>query len=140
VRQRAAAAGAAGPEQAGRLADLLRNDPAPEVRVAALKRLARLEGPASLDALLDAFDDEDGAVRKEAAEHTAAFGPDVVPRLRDAATRWPWPASQTAVLALRTANCPESRTALVELADQHEDERVRTLAALALGRAIGHRD
>ena len=107
--QRAAAAGAAGPEQAGRLADLLRNDPAPEVRVAALKRLARLEGPASLDTLLDAFDDEDGAVRKEAAEHAAAFGPEVVPRLRDAATRWPWPASQTAVLALRTANSAESR-------------------------------
>ena len=44
VPQRAAAAGAAGPEQAGRLADLLRNDPAPEVRVAALRRLGAPRG------------------------------------------------------------------------------------------------
>jgi HEAT repeat protein len=138
--QRAAAAGVAGPEQAGRLADLLQSDPEPEVRVAALKRLARLEGPASLDTLLEAFDDEDAAVRREAALHSAAFGPEVVPRLRDAASRWPWPASQTAVVALRHANSPESRAVLVELAEDAADERVRTLAALALGRGIGHKD
>jgi HEAT repeat protein len=139
AKQRAAAAAVASPEQAGRLADLLRHDGAPEVRAAALARLARLEGPAALDTLLDAFDDEDGAVRTSAAEHAAAFGPDAVPRLREVAERWPWPASQTAVLALRQANSPESRAVLVELADEHADQRIRTLAALALGRGIGHR-
>lgn len=138
--QRAAAAGVAGPEQAGRLADLLRNDPAPAVRLAALRRLARLEGLAALDTLLDAFDDDDETVRNDAAQHAAAFGPEAVPRLREVAARWPWPASQTAVVALRHANSPESRAVLVELADADVDERVRTLAAISLGRGIGHKD
>jgi HEAT repeats len=137
--QRAAAASVASPAQAGRLADLLRHDAVPEVRVAALKRLARLEGPASLESLLDAFGDADARVRQEAAQHVAAFGPEALPRLRDSAS-WPWPAPETAVLALRFANSAESRAALTELADAHPDRRVRALAALALGRDIGHRD
>jgi hypothetical protein len=140
AEQRAAAAGVAGPEQAGRLADLLHSDPVSDVRVAALRRLARLEGPAALDPLLDAFDDGDAAVRSEAALHAATFGPEAVPRLREVASRWPWPASQTAVVALRHANSPESRAVLAELADGHADERVRTLAAVSLGRGIGHKD
>lgn len=135
--QRAAAARVAGPAQAGRLADLLRSDPAPEVRVAALQRLGRLAGASSLDALLDAFDDADAAVRRAAGDQAAAFGPEAVARLAEVAERWPWPAPQTAVQALRAANVPEAREVLVRLADEHPDRRVRTLAALALGRAIG---
>jgi hypothetical protein len=137
--QRAAAAQVAGPAQADRLADLLRGDPDPEVRSAALERLARLEGAGALDALLDAFDDEDTDVRRQAALHAAAFGAEAVPQLRDAARR-PWPASQSAVLALRFANAPEAREALASLADDHPDERIRTFARLALGEAIGHAD
>ena len=137
---RAAAAGAAGPAQIGRLAELVRGDPAPEVRLAALQRLARLQGAASLDVLLDAFDDADASVLNAAALQAAAFGPDVVPRLREVADVWPWPASQTAVVALRSANSEEGRAALVHLADEHRDERVRAMAALALGRGIGHKD
>jgi HEAT repeat protein len=121
------------------LADLLRSDPVPEVRVAALERLARLEGRAALEPLLDAFDDEDAAVRRAAALHAAAFGPEVVPRLREIATGRPWPAPESAVLALRFANEAESRAALAQLAEEHPDERVRSLAALALGRDVGHR-
>jgi HEAT repeat protein len=138
--QRVAAAEVAGPEQAGRLADLLRGDPEPQVRSAALARLARLEGPAALDALLDAFDDDDAGVRDQAALQVAAFGAEAVPRLRDAATRWTWPAPQTAVLALRLVDAPEAREALTGLAENHPDQRVRTLAELALGRPIGHKD
>jgi HEAT repeat protein len=136
---RAAAASVAGPAAAPRLAELLRRDPAPEVRLAALKRLARLEGPAALEPLLDAFDDADAAVRNDAALHVAAFGPEAVPRLQDAA-RWPWPASQSAVLGLSQSNTEQSRVALAKLAEEHPDERVRTLAAVALGRSIGHKD
>ena len=136
---RAAAASVAGPARAARLAELLRRDPAPEVRLEALKRLARLEGPAALEPLLEAFDDTDSEVRNEAALHAAAFGPEVVPRLREVAG-WPWPASQSAVLGLSRADSEESRAALVELAEKHPDERVRTLAAVALGRSIGHKD
>jgi hypothetical protein len=137
--QRAAAAQVAGPAQADRLADLLRGDPAPRVRSAALERLARLEGASAIAVLLDAFDDEDAGVRHQAALQVAAFGAEAVPELRDAARR-PWPASQSAVLALRFANAPEARETLTLLAGDHPDERVRTLARLALGEAIGHAD
>lgn len=137
--QRAAAARVAGPAQADRLADLLRHDPLPEVRLAALSRLARLEGPASLETLLDAFDDEDAAVRNQAGLLAAAFGPEAVPRLGEVARRWAWPASETAVRALRHTNQAEARAVLVELADTHPDPRVRTLAGLALGRGLGHK-
>jgi hypothetical protein len=136
--QRAAAVAVAGPAQAGRLSDMLRSDPDPAVRAAAVRRLARLEGAASLDALLEAFDDADAEVRNQAALHAAAFGPEAVPRMR-ASADWPWPAPQTLVLALRVGNTAESRAALVELADAHPDERVRALAGLALGRDLGHR-
>jgi hypothetical protein len=137
--QRAAAASVAGPAAATRLADLLRRDPAPEVRLAAVRRLARLEGPAALEPLLESFDDTDSTVRNEAALHVAAFGPEAVPRLQQAAL-WPWPASQSAVLGLSVANSDESRAALAELAQKHPDQRVRTLAEIALGRSIGHED
>jgi HEAT repeat protein len=136
--QRAAAASVASPAAATRLAELLRQDPAPEVRLAALRRLARLEGPAALETLLDAFDDADSAVRTDAALHVAAFGPEAVPRLQEAAG-WPWPASQSAVLGLSHSNNEPSRAALAELAEKHPDQRVRTLAEIALGRSIGHR-
>jgi HEAT repeat protein len=136
---RAAAASVAGPAQVTRLADLLRRDPAPSVRLAALRRLARLEGPAALESLLDAFDDADPAVRNEAALHAAAFGPEVVPRLQDVAG-WPWPASQSAVLGLSHSNNDAARAVLAKLAEEHPDERVRTLAQIALGRSIGHKD
>ena len=136
---RAAAASVAGPARVTRLADLLRRDPAPEVRLAALRRLARLEGPAALESLLDAFDDADPAVRNEAALHAAAFGPEVVPRLQDVAG-WPWPASRSAVAALQLSNNEAARAVLTKLADEHPDERVRTLAQIALGRSIGHKD
>jgi len=138
--QRAAAAGVAGPAQRDRLADLVRRDPAPEVRTAALRRLARLDGPASLETVLDAFDDRETSVRNAAALQAAAFGPEVVPRLLDVAQQRPWPASQAAVRALRTANVPEARAALAQLADEHPDQRVRALASVALGRALGHKD
>jgi hypothetical protein len=139
ARHRAAAAASAGPEQLSRLDTLARGDASPEVRVAALQRLARLEGAASLDTLLDAFDDAEASVRNQAAYAAAALGPEVVPRLREVADAWAWPASQSAVVALRTANSAEGRAALVHIADEHPDERVRALAALALGRDIGHK-
>ena len=136
---RAAAADVAGPAQIARLAELVRGDRVPDVRLAALKRLARLDAAAALEPLLAAFADADAAVRNAAALHVAAFGPEVVPRLREAAGR-PWPAPQSAVLGLSHANSEESRAALAELAEEHPDERVRTLAAVALGRPIGHAD
>ena len=136
---RAAAAEVAGAAQTARLAELLRRDRVSEVRLAALKRLAQLDGVAALEPLLGAFADADAGVRSAASLQVAGFGPEVVPRLRDVAG-WPWPASESAVAALHLTNGDAARAALASLAEEHPDPRVRTLARVALGRPIGHAD
>ena len=135
--QRAAAASLASATQRDRLAALARRDPAPEVRRAALRRLATLDGPGALDTLLEAFSDGEAEVRSEAAQLAGGLGADVVPRLRDVALGWPDPAPETAVLALRLSDATAAAPVLRELADEHPDPRVRGLAGLAIGRPLG---
>ncbi len=138
--RRAAAAGAAPAAESARLATLVRGDPAPEVRIAALRRLAALEGADSLEPLLAAFTDREPSVRAEAARLAAGLGPGAVPRLREVALGWPSPAPETAVAALRLSNSREAVEALGVLADSHSDARIRALAGLAVGRPLGHAD
>ena len=47
-------------------------------------------------------------------------------------------AARAAVVALQLTGSPEAAAALAEIAESHRDESVRTLAAIALGRKIGH--
>jgi HEAT repeat protein len=138
--QRAAAASVANATERDRLAVLVQSDPAAEVRSAALRRLVHLEGPGALEALLAAFSDREASVRNEAAQLAAGLGGDAVPRLREVALGWPDPAPETAVLALRFSTASDAQQVLRELADAHPDPRVRSLAALAIGRALGHAD
>ncbi len=138
--RRAAAAGAAPPGQQAALAALARGDPAPEVRSAALGRLVTLTGPAALETVLAAFGDREAALRSQAAELAAGLGADAVPRLREVALGWPDPAPETAVLSLRLTGSPAAAQALAELAEAHPDARIRALAALAIGRPLGHAD
>ena len=138
--QRAAAAGAATPAQRDRLAQLARNDPAPEVRSAALRRLVRVEGPDSLETLLATFSDREPTLRAEAAQLVAGLGPAAVPRLREVALGWPDPAPRTAVVALGLVNSADASAVLRELADTHPDPTVRALAGVAIGRPLGHAD
>jgi hypothetical protein len=42
------------------------------------------------------------------------------------------------VVALQLTGSSEATAALVEIAESHRDEGVRTLAAIALGRQVGH--
>jgi hypothetical protein len=138
--QRAAAVSAAGAAQREELAALARSDPAPEVRSAALRRLARLDGAGALETLLAAFSDREASVRNEAARNVSGLGSETVPRLREVALGWPDPAPETAVLALRFSGAADAVTVLSELADAHPDPRIRSLAALAIGRPLGHAD
>jgi hypothetical protein len=64
-----------------RLATLLRNDPAAEVRAAAVANLLRRSRFDALDEATPALFDPEGAVRSEAALQIAALGPEVVPTL-----------------------------------------------------------
>jgi hypothetical protein len=138
--RRATAARAAPRSQQARLASLVRSDPAAEVRSAALARYATLAGPDAAETVLAAFADRDPMLRREAAELAARLGTGVVPRLRDVALGWPDPAPETAVLALRLGGSAAAAAVLAELADAHPDARIRSLAALAIGRPLGHAD
>jgi HEAT repeat protein len=110
------------------------------VRSAALARLTTLTGVAALDTILAAFADRDAALRGEAAGLAAGLGSPAVSRLREVALRWPDPAPETAVLALRLCEARQASQVLSELADEHPEARIRALAALAIGRPLGHAD
>jgi hypothetical protein len=120
-----------------RLATLLRNDPATEVRAAAVANLLRRSRLGALDQATPALFDREGAVRGEAALQIAALGPEVVPTL---AALVPGRTAEdlTGVLtALRWAG-DDGVSVLQDIIDDHPDKRVRNLALLTLGRAARH--
>ena len=120
-----------------RLATLLRNDPATEVRAAAVANLLRRSRLDALEDATPALFDPEGAVRGEAALQIAALGPEVVPTL---AALVPGRTAEdlTGVLtALRWAG-DNGVSVLQDIIDNHPDKRVRNLALVTLGRAPRH--
>jgi hypothetical protein len=136
----AAARYAAGAKAERQLRLLSRSDPAPEVRAAAITRLLALQGDGAVDTALGTLDDPELKVRGAAARGLARLGPSVVPVLRHVVDTGDSQAAQAAVGALRWTESVEAHAELVEIADSHPDLAVRTLAALAIGRSIGHED
>lgn len=138
---REAAARAAPPGKAERvLSRLARTDPAPRVRAAAIERLVALQGRRAIDTALATLDDPELGVRAAAGRSLATLGPSVVPILRDVVDHGDSQAAQAAVGALRWTETREAQIELAEIAETHPDPAVRTLAELAIGRPIGHRD
>lgn len=119
------------------LARLLRLDPSPQVRGAAVTRLVELRGVDEIDRVLFALGDPEPSVRTQAMLAVASLGDAAVPALRRVVDSGTPEAARTAVGALR-ATGPEGVRALAAIADEHPDESVRTLARIALGRPIGH--
>jgi len=119
---------------------VLRSDPAPQVREAALRRLLAVRGQDALDPALEALSDRDEKVRGAAATSLAGLGAAAVPRLLDVARDWPDPAPRMAVASLSLMRSPESGVALTDIAETHSDPAVRILARLALGLPVGHQD
>lgn len=136
----AAARHAAGAEAERRLRALSRSDPAPEVRAAAITRLVALQGDAAVDTALGTLDDPERSVRAAGARGLASLGASVVPVLRHVVDTGDEQAAEAAVGALRWTETPEAHAELVEIAELHPDPAVRTLAALAIGKPIGHQD
>jgi hypothetical protein len=128
----AAARAVTGEESARILVPLVRGDPEPQVRAAAVARLIALRAPEALDAGLAALRDEDTGVRAEAAHGLAMLGGRSVPGLLDVVEMGPAAASQAAVLALSGID-PEGLVALREVAASHADPGIRMLARMALG-------
>jgi hypothetical protein len=129
---------ASGPGAREELARLARADPAPEVRAAAVERLVAMQGSAALEDGLGALHDPEPRVRGAAARALGTLGASAVPGLRRAVDSSDLDAARAAVVALHLSGDPEAAAALAEIAESHRDESVRTLAAIALGRRIGH--
>ena len=75
VREKAATSFAkvATSEQAGKLVDLLRKDESPDVRAAAVASLDRMFAFREMDAIIDAMEDPDPAVRRRASKAAIKF-------------------------------------------------------------------
>ena len=125
------------------LESLASSDPVPDVRSAALQRLDELGGANALPALLAALADPNAAVRNVAARATAARGDAAVPLLRSvvygeyAAVAGSADAQRSAIAALGMAGSSGRRT-LAEIAAEHPEESLRTLANIALGNLDTH--
>lgn len=133
AQRRVAARHASGPGAADTLAGLLRADPAPEVRVAAVERLAELGGEGALEPLLRGLADPEAAVRGAAARRLGGLGAAAVPRLQQVVDGNDPEAASAAVVALGLCPAAEARQALLEISSSHADPALRALAELALG-------
>ncbi len=120
----------------GQLEWLLRNDPAPEVRRAALSELLERRGLDALGDATPALFDPDGSVRGESALRIAALGPSVVPVLQSLVTGRSAEDLTAVFVALRMAGT-DGVAVLQNEARNHPDPQVRALALTALGRPPG---
>lgn len=118
------------------LAAIVRDDPAPEVRAAAVAALTARPDLAALEAASAGLFDPVPEVRAEAAERLGALGATAVPMLRALAFSHGSPDAAAPLAALERAGAA-GRAALAEVAETHPDERVRRLADVALGRPLG---
>jgi len=118
----------------GQLTWLLRNDPAPDVRRAALSELLERRGLDALGDVTPALFDPNDSVRGEAAVHIAALGAAVVPLLQSLVTGRTAEDLTAVFVALRLVGA-DGIAVLHNEARSHPDPQVRALALTALGRA-----
>lgn len=130
---------ASGPEADALLARLARSDPAPEVRARAIERLVERRGGEAIDSVLPGLSDPEASVRGAAVRGLGSLGAPVVPALRRVIEDADPEAARSALAALAVNGSPDARAALLEVAETHPDESLRTLAEIALGRPVGHR-
>lgn len=123
---------AAGSQAEQRLSSLLRSDPAPEVRAAAVEALVARRGRDSVDSVTDAFFDPSPDVRAAAARSVGALGEPVVPTLQRIALERHGADANAPIVALSMAG-PAGARALLEIASSHPDPAVRKVARFALG-------
>lgn len=134
-----AARHASGPGATELLERLSRDDPAPEVRAAAVARLVAIAGASAEAPALAALRDAEPSVRGAAARALGSLGATAVPGLRRVVEAGDPDAARAAVVALHLTGAPEATVALEEIAETHRDGSIRALAEVALGREVGHR-
>jgi HEAT repeat protein len=97
-----------------------------------------LDGASAVEDGLSALHDPEPSVRGAAARALGALGGSAVGGLRRTVDSSNADAARAAVVALQLTGSPEAAEVLGEIAESHRDESVRTLAAIALGRQVGH--
>jgi hypothetical protein len=128
---------ATGAEVEQHLATLVKYDPAAEVRGAAAAALIQRRGIYAFDDVVPALADADASARLAAIEAVGKLGADVVPALSALTRDGSLEEATGAVLTLDRCG-PSGKAALIAIAADHPDERVRRLAMLALGKLGGH--
>ncbi len=137
--RQAAAQSARGPRAIGLLRELARSDPEPAVRATAVTRLVAVAGESALHDATRALEDPVAEVRLAAVRAAASLDPVAVEPLRDIALG-DRPEAARAALAALSLMGDEGHEVLAGLARDHPDEGMRTLAGIAVGQPIGHRD
>ena len=116
-----------------RLARLLREDPDPQVRAAAVEALLAAQGEAAVGPASAALFDSDAGVREAAVRGLASLGAAAVPTLENLVERRVGEEVGAPLAALALAG-PAGRAALERIAALHPDEQVRALARAMTGR------
>jgi len=116
-----------------RLARLLREDPDPQVRAAAVETLLAAQGEAAVGSASPALFDGDAGVREAAVLGLASLGAAAVPTLENLVERRTVEEAKAPLAALALAGRP-GREALERIATSHPDDQVRALARAMLGR------
>lgn len=134
VRAAVARYGGDGVADARRVA-LMKADPAPEVRAAAVESLVRRRGSSALDDAVPLLFDPDEGVRRSAGAGVGSMGGAAVPRLRKLLEQRPFeePSELAGVVLALSLAGPDGQGALRDVHRSHPDERIRKLAGLGLG-------
>jgi HEAT repeat protein len=117
----------------------MRLDPSARVRAAALTRWVALEGEHAITDAIRALEDPAARVNQAAAKSLATLDPAAISALREAVDS---DSEKLARLAVGTLSMmgTEAHLALLEIAASHPSETMRTLARIAVGQPIGHRN
>ncbi len=125
-----------GPNAAARLARLAGDDPDPTARAAALTRLRELAGNEAFPTLAAGLTDPEASVRLAAAQQLSVLGETVRQHLEEFALAQSGDAALAAVAAFEGMGAA-GHPALVRLAKEHPDPRVRALAEIAARKSQG---
>lgn len=125
---------ASGPKADEKIGDLLRADPAPAVRAAAVRRIVARRSAAAVDDAASALFDADDSVRAAAAEALGSVGEPATPTLLRLALARTGREALGPIAALALVG-PSGGKALSEIATTHRDPNTRKAALFALGQA-----
>ena len=117
----------------GSLAPMVKGDPSPEVRAAALIALVDQQEMAAFDVAAQGLFDPDPAVRAVAAKRIGALGAPAVPGLVALVEARSMPEAGAPIAALVFTG-GAGRAAVGSIAESHSDPRVRSAARMALGK------